>query len=510
MKKLTCLTLTILMVLTMSASIASAEGAGLDLANIKILVAGDTPVEQQKVFDEVESRTRDSLNIKLEVMYTPWSEYIEKHKMMAAAGEVFDIYLNFSFDILPAYATRRQAVRLNDLIEEFGQDILKNISPDDMKAGYAGADLIAIPAIYPKDSVYQTGLVRKDLREKYGLPEVTDVDTLGQFLEAIAENEPSMVPIDGNGIMTFISRQIDVAYPDIRKEVLFGTGNARPVYWVEEGDEAYVVKSYYESIYATEQIAYGARGYNNGWWPRDLNAGTVSKDLFIPGKAAFINIDLFHFTQIYNDMKKTVPEAELEWTILAKDAPIKVDMSNNFAQICSTSKDPARAMMFLNWIQASQENYDLWYWGIEGEHYTLDDGGVVQLAEGVSGGGTSGGGDNPYAPTPWYFKNSKWDRAVNTDALLTIEATDYAANHDKWPLPKTNAFVIDPTNISLELTQIDKVVDEQWNALINGQIQGEEAYDSFMQDIKNAGLDTVISETQTQLDQFLADNGIEK
>ena len=480
----------------------------LELANIKIVTAGDKPLEQQMVFDKIEELTRDTLNIKLDVMYTPWSEYLEKHKMMAAAGDEFDIYLNFSFDILPAF-TRKQAIRLNELIEEYGKDILANISADDLKGGYAGQDLIAIPAVYMKDSVYNTGVVRKDLREKYGCPEIVDIDTLGQFLEAIYANEPDMVPIDGQGIGTFIAREFDLRHPEIKKDVLYGTGNARPVYWVEEGEDAYVVKSWYESKWVTEAIEVGARGFNNNWWPKDLNAGTVPKDLFLAGKAAFINIDLYHFTQLYNDLQKTIPEAELEWTIIGKDKPIKVDPSNNFAQICSTSKNPERAMMFLNWIQASQENYDLWYWGIEGTHYTLDENGTVMLPEGQTGGGTAAT-DNPYAPTPWWFKNTKWDRPVNTDARITVDCVAWNANAERWPLPKTNAFVIDPTDLTMELTQIDKIVDEQWNALLNGQIQGEDAYNTFISQIYAAGLETVIAETQIQLDAFLAENGIEK
>jgi putative aldouronate transport system substrate-binding protein len=486
----------------------AASASGLPLRTIKILTAGDQPPDQQTVFNEVEKRTRDTLNIKLEALYTPWAEYQDKNKMMAAAGEVYDIFLNFSFDIYPAYV-RKQAVRLNDLLDQYGQDIKKNISADDLAGGYAGNDLVAIPAVYMKDSVYQTGVIRADLRKKYNLPPVTDFNSFANFLDTIAKNEPNMSPVETGNAGAFWSRDIYLRHPEIKKLMIYGTDGVPDAFWYEEGPEAFKVKNYFESPYYTEQLPIAERGYNSHWWPQDLNKGYIAKDLFLAGKGAFINIDLFHFTQLVNDIKKTVPNAELEWVVLNPDKPILIDPSNNFAQICSTSKDTTRAMMFLNWIQASQENYDLWYWGIEGVHYTLSSDGMVLLPEGITGGGTAST-TNPYNPTPWWFKNTKWDRPVNTDATITNDCTEWNRNAKRFPLPRTNSFVVDPANITLELAQINKIVKEEGEPLTFGQVQGQKAYQDFLAHLKAAGIDKVIAETQKQLDAYIAVNGIKK
>ena len=177
--------------------------AALAPYKITILTAGDMPVDQQLVLDEVAKRTKDTLNITLDVKYFPWADYIEKNKMMAAAGDKFDIFLNFSFDILPAY-TRKQAIKLDDLMRDYGQDIKASISEIDWGAAVANGDTIAIPAIYPKDSVYNTAIVRKDLREKYNLAPITNLETCAAFLEAIAKNEPNIIPSVSGG-MTYLA-----------------------------------------------------------------------------------------------------------------------------------------------------------------------------------------------------------------------------------------------------------------------------------------------------------------
>ena len=480
---------------------------GLPLANIRIVVAGDEPVEQQKVFDEVEARTKDTLNIKLSAMYTPWGDYHDKHQLMAASGEEFEIFLNFQFDYQLAYQ-RGEAIRLNDLLDAYGQDIKKAISPDDMQSGYAGDDLLAIPAIYFKDSIYETIVMRKDLREKYGVKEITTPEGLAEFFDAIAQNEPNMIA--SLGWPARRAHEWDAFGDRVWHYVGFGvTTNTTPAFWFEDGDEAYKVQSYYEyEPYHKPNRDYTVRGFVSGWWPQDVDniAKQEGDNAFIAGKTAAELRDLYHFTRYATEIQ--APGAVVEWTVMYPDKPIKPDPSNNFAQLSSTSPNPERAMMFLNWIQASQENYDLWYWGIEGDHYTLDGEGTIILAEGVVGGGTTGS-DNPYAPTPWYFKNTKWDRNVNTDAQITIEAMNWNKDAKRKAMPKTQTFKVNFDNIETEIAQIERVNDELGRTVSLRIAQGEtDANEKFIEALYAAGLQKYLDEVQKQLDEFVAANGL--
>ena len=43
----------------------------------------------------------------------------------------------------------------------------------------------------------------------------------------------------------------------------------------------------------------------------------------------------------------------------------------------STSKHVNEAVQFINWLYSDQANYDLFFYGIEGQHYTLNDDGSI-------------------------------------------------------------------------------------------------------------------------------------
>ena len=45
------------------------------------------------------------------------------------------------------------------------------------------------------DSIQGVLGIRGDLREKYGLPEVTDIESLENYMAAVAENEDDLVPL---------------------------------------------------------------------------------------------------------------------------------------------------------------------------------------------------------------------------------------------------------------------------------------------------------------------------
>ena len=473
--------------------------AKLEPYELVILVAGDEPKDQQTVLDAVQEKVKDTLNITLKVQYYPWADYQEKNKMMANAGDKFDIYLNFGHDILPAY-TRKQAIKLNDLLDQYGPALKEKISEDNWAWGTANGDIIAIPAQYLKDGIYTTAILRGDLREKYNCPEVTSLDTAAQFLEAIAKNEPEMIPCFGGGFTYLAPHVIDEKYPEAT-QVGYTTPTTFSIgYWTDEGDDAFKVTNYYASKQAKEMIDIGVRGYNNGWFSKDLDKGLEGKPQFIGGKVALLNIDYYHFTDIEDNMKKSVPEAKLEWSIINPGQKLRVETCNNFAQISSSSKDPARAIMFLNWIQESQENYDLWYYGIEGTHYTLADDGSIVLPEGVDAS------NNPYAPTPWYFRNKDYDRNMSTDSALTKEAIEYFKTAEMFPMiTKSMGFAFDTANVTLELGQIEKVLTEDWAAIQTGQKQGDGVYEQFLADLDKAGMPKVLEEMQTQLDEYIKD-----
>ena len=74
------------------------------------------------------------------------------------------------------------------------------------------------------------------------------------------------------------------------------------------------------------------------------------------------------------------------------------------------------------------------------------------------------------------------------------------------PLPDTASFVFDTANVELELTQVNTIISEYWNDLSNGVLQGDDVYQQFLNDLNAGGMETILTEMQTQLDAWKAEN----
>jgi putative aldouronate transport system substrate-binding protein len=209
-------------------------------------------------------------------------------------------------------------------------------------------------------------------------------------------------------------------------------------------------------------------------------------------------MDYYNFNTIFNNAKDTNPTFELEWAIVNKGDPVPAETCNNFSMVSATSADPARTVMFLDWIQASQDNYDLWYYGIKGKHYTLSADGSVVYPEGSVSTAL------PYSPTPWYFRNKDYDRAISTDCDMSKTAQQYFKDVKILDLPDTALFAFDIASVELEITQVNTVIAEFWSDLSNGVLQGDAKYQEFLKALDDAGMQAILTEMQKQLDAFRA------
>jgi len=491
--------LVVLLTLTMLAAFAATAAAAPALYNLRIMTAGDKPPDQQSVFDAIEAKTRNTLNVKITVDYIPWGDYIEKVRLMSAAKEKFDICLTFSGVASEAF-NRQEMIPLDDLLKQYGQNLSKKILPSNwVWAKSADGKTIAVPCQYAKDGIYTTLVVRKDLRVKYKLPEITNMDTLGRYLDAVAKNEPKITPLLGGSIQAAVVHELERLYDPVIDYGYQGQGYFIG-FWETKGADAYKVKNWYADKRAQTWIKMGADAMNRGWYAKDLNAGIQGYDqtAIASGLVACLQMDYYNFNTIYNNAKQTNPSFELEWALINKGQPVPAETCNNFSQVSATSGDPARAVMFLDWIQASQDNYDLWYYGIKGKHYTLSSkGDVVYPAGSISTA-------LPYAPTPWYFRNYMMDRAISTDCDMSKTAQEYWKNVKVLPLPSTAAFVFQTKDFELEITQLNTIIAQYWNDLSNGVLQGDANYQKFLKELDNAGMPASLAGMQKQLDAWRA------
>ena len=100
---------------------------------------------------------------------------------MLAANEPIDLY----WDGLPDLSTivnKKQAMVLDDLIQEYGQDMLKVLPMEQLQGATIDGKIHGIPSAYaPSSAMYQLVAVRQDILEAVGMTDVKTPEDLKEF-----------------------------------------------------------------------------------------------------------------------------------------------------------------------------------------------------------------------------------------------------------------------------------------------------------------------------------------
>jgi len=173
--------------------------------------------------------------------------------------------------------------------------------------------------------------------------------------------------------------------------------------------------------------------------------------------------------------------------------------------ISSASKNPDRAMMFLELVNTDPKLATMMRFGIEGVHYTYDAAGKMQFTEKNAGGSKNG----------FYF----WYAApvgnltiVNAPESLTgpdgVMLTRMVRYNREAIVPPLFGFSFDTTPVTNEIAACSSVVMEYRDTLRSGQAASEaevdRLIDEFNAKLKANGIEKILAEAQKQADAFRA------
>lgn len=465
--------------------------AGLSQVPLTIYVAGDRPKQQDDVLRYIEEQTKNTLNIKLTVNYIPWGDYTNQVKLKAAAGENFDIFLTF-FGELPGEIARKQAMDITSLVSKYGSDLKKAIPAALWSSVTVNGKIYGIPSVYPMTGMARGILVRKDLRLKYHLPEITDTKSLENFLAAVKKNNPEMIPFLGAGLgcLNYDKANIGHYYYS------FGGGDLASTMAIDVTKKPYKVVNASTTDLTKWQWAESAKAMKNGWFEKDILTDTDRDGKFIQGKAAAMGGDLFNINDRQNALVKNVPTGQVELAIINKNGPwYGTDPCNNFGAISTTSKNPERAVVFMNWLRKNPTNWNMYMLGKPGVTYNMK-GDKAEVPKGTAPA-------DRYAPTPWFAQQTNYAKFWTTDSQAYIDALSFW-NKLKPIASPLSSFVYTDANVLAEETAVSKVVKEE-GALINaGLVTDEASKAKYLKDLDDAGLPTIIKDAQKQIDAFMA------
>jgi putative aldouronate transport system substrate-binding protein len=465
---------------------ATAAPTALPAYELRYIYAGGIPKDLTVVQDALSTLLKAKINATIKLEVVDWGSYTDKVNLMVSSGEVFDLLFVCPW-LSPSYiqlVNNGGLAALDDLLPKYAPDLQAAVPALAWGATKVAGKMYGVPNQQIWVKPFGPSL-RKDLYDKYKVDfsTINKLEDLEPFFAAVKAGEPGVFPCQGGSyigeyfgwdpIVTQTS-QVSVVYNDATMK----TFNA------------------YDTPQFKAQVDLMRKWYLAGYFPKDT---IPSADVNNTWKAGKIASSLLGVVKPGGDMEASL---NLGVTVTSKNlSPIFMSTASvtaTMTAIGATSKDPARAAMFLNLVNTDKDIYNTLCKGVEGKHWVW-----VDQANNVIGPGPNAA---DYAPgTDWEF-GSVFNAYYNSKGYADIKFNEStAALNNGAAASVALGFAFNPDPVKTELAQVEAVVTEIGNPLIAGMADPAASgtgYDAFIKKMTDAGMDKLVTEAQSQLNKW--------
>lgn len=451
-----------------------------DVVTLTFASTGAEPECQEQVLTAINEKLKeDGLNIAVDVIFL--DDYWTKLGLEIAGGTEIDLAWAHA-STLSDLVAKKVYQPIGAALDSVGADLKAKYPEYMLKGGSINGELYALPRIVPTTGQNNTFDVRKDLMDKYGIDEITTIEQLEQYFQAVLDNEEGMIPYSGGNINPMTNVYANYHY-------ILGDGIC--AMYVDPEDPNFTVKSFWESDEFVEIMNKRMEWVEKGYLESDTSTFENPDTGFENGIVAAVDSNVTRVTERTN-MANTCPEGVPYTVMLEPETRYIFKAGDNMLAVPSTSKHVEEAIQFIQWFKCNQENYDLWSYGVEGVNYEKD-------GESIDVSNISP--ENVYSVNKWMWDDLDVARFPSFYPEESIQRLkDWDSQSEESPLL---GFVLDQSNIKSECSQIQAVMTEYSNNLLTGMQDVNDVRDEFIEKLKAAGIDKVIEETQKQVDEFV-------
>ncbi len=437
------------------------------------LFPGDKAEDHDVVMEDLNKKIQEKLpNVQLEMQMVPQAEYNDKVTLAATSEQDFDLMFTSSW--LNPFTTnlaREGLLELDDLAAKYGKEMLDSMPEWLLDAGRSNGKLYAIPN--QQIIAQQFGVVvQKEYADKYGLnlTSMKSIEDLYPFLDKIVANEPDMFPIDQRQPM-----------------VLNQYENPAPGIYMKKGDESMKLLTWCDII--GEQDKMDKMWYDKGYIRKDIatvtdNTADVKANRYVASLGTYKPGWGAEFSSNY---KKEYIDIPIEGAYVGATSG-----AETMTAINAKSKNPEKAMQLWNFIYTDKDVFNELLFGIEGTHYKKTGENSAEVLENSK---------YNYSGQAWKFGNQFLAYTLPGQPDDVWEKT--AELNESAEISPMRGFTFDPTPVQAEIAQINAVIAEYRN--MQYVAEDIEAHTAEKVDKMNkAGIDKVLKEVQSQLDEWKA------
>lgn len=446
---------------------------------LSLYLPGGPDKDVASVEQEINAYLKDKINATLKINQLSWDKPADKVNLMIQSGEVFDMVYTWNF---MTNAAKGAYLPLEGLLDTYAKETKAQINPAYLQAATVNGHLYAVPT--EKELGQSVGFAfDKAIVDKYGFDvnSLQKLEDIEPMLKTIKEKEPALSPLFMNHTD---SLHWFTAYPD--SEDLDGSNDIPTLL----DYKTMKVFNEYDTPAMTQRLKLIRSWYEAGYINKNgATDKTELKDAVKSGKAWFV----------YGNMN---PTSTNDWTRLAEKPmiiktllPVQVStksLQGSMLAISRTSKNPERAMMFMNLLHTDPVLYNLLTFGIEGKHYKKLENNTVEFIA-----------DSGYnSVSSWMIGNVLLNYLNKDEDPKRVQLyTDWNKNSNISPVI---GFVFDSTKVQSQIGALINITKQYKNTLYSGEKDPEPVLKEMNSKLKAAGLDAVIMEIQSQLDAFLA------
>lgn len=363
MSRFSCLLLALVLILPVFASGALAEEKPV----LKVL--GFNAAFDPN--DDINAREIEKVTgYKVEYSMLPAENANEKLNIELASGTSYDIIKLNSTQYFQLVG-RGALMPLDDLLNEYGQDVKAAVHETSWKASQYDGKTYAVPMRkeYTKD-IMNMIVVRKDLLDAIGMAIPTTLDEFYEALKAVKEAYPNMIPLTGPMSDQGSGAKEWVLSPTISSA--FGIYTE----WQDVGGELVPML---KNEKMKQQLEFMNKLYNEGLLDADwaVNTGTLVQEKFSSGNAVMAVTDRNIVSVLKGATLENNPDAVVDYVLPligpnGEQGAKSEDRIIYYSCIPKNAKNPADAMKFMN-EKSKWDNFLYLTLGVEGTHFTRNE-----------------------------------------------------------------------------------------------------------------------------------------
>lgn len=436
----------------------------------------------EEVSEYISSITRDLVGANVEIVAGVTGEQVN---LALTSGEKMDLLSAFSW-VTPFsnLISNGQILPLDDLLAEYGAEMLDMISEADWKCVSMNGQIYGVPT--NKDKAQTKAFqMRKDYVDQLNIDvdSIKNLDDLEAVLRQVKEELPDVYPV--------VSAAGGIGLPLLYDDLSDGFGVLEDM----TSDDTTVVNLYETKSYE-DMVNRMYRWAQDGLIMPDASSNTSSIEQLLGAGTGF------------GGFVPSKPGATLQASREAGTELVQVQLTEAFSTtgmvaapycIAASSENPEKAMQVLNLMYTNADVSNAFIYGLEGKHWQWVDkeNNVVGYADGITTENTG------YSVLGWSWPNQQVGAIWDGDELdIWAQLSTFNAEATASP---AKGFTWDNSSVLNEVTACQNVTSKYKNALECGMLNPAETLPQMNQELKDAGLETIIAEKQAQLDAWLAE-----